>query len=52
LREERRALKEELTAHAAADELVTFHPGVVKSDLEIVDDLATSLPRRGSTREC
>jgi DNA invertase Pin-like site-specific DNA recombinase len=46
LREERKALEEELTAMQPPTNVVTLHPGAVKRYLEIVDDLATSLPRR------
>jgi site-specific DNA recombinase len=46
LREERKALEEELTSMQPPTNVVTLHPGAVKRYLEIVDDLATSLLQR------
>jgi len=46
LREERKALEAELSAMQPPTNVVTLHPGAVKRYLEVVGDLATSLPRR------
>jgi len=46
LREERKALEAELSAIQPPTNIVTLHPGAVTRYLEVVDDLATSLPRR------
>jgi hypothetical protein len=46
LREERKALETEIAAMASLANVVTLHPGAVKRYLEMVNDLATSLPRR------
>ena len=46
LREERKALEGELAEIAEPTNVVSLHPGAVKRYLQIVDDLATSLPRR------
>jgi len=48
LREERKALEEEIAALTAPAKVVTLHPGMVKRYLEVVDDLATSLVRRNA----
>jgi hypothetical protein len=39
-------LEEELSTMQPPTNVVTLHPGAMKRYLEIVDDLATSLPRR------
>ena len=46
LREEREALKAELATMGPTANVVTLHPGAVKRYLEVVNDLATSLPYR------
>jgi hypothetical protein len=46
LREERKALEAELAAMQPPTNVITLHPGAVKRYLEMVNDLATSLPRR------
>jgi hypothetical protein len=45
LREERNALEAELAAMQPPANVITLHPGAVKRYLEMVNDLATSLPR-------
>jgi len=46
LREERKALEAELAEMPPPANVVSLHPGARKRYLEIVNDLATSLPRR------
>jgi hypothetical protein len=46
LREKRKALEAELAAMQPPANVITLHPGAVKRYLEMVNDLATSLPQR------
>ena len=46
LRMERKALEAELAEMAPPTNVVSLHPGAMKRYLEIVNDLATSLPQR------